>query len=74
MMKECWEALPENRPSFKQLYIIISKFIERIAGYLEIGFNPFTGDEGNSPEEDEADEEGAESEPESDVAVEMFTN
>ena len=66
-MKECWEALPENRPSFKQLYINISKYIERIAGYLEIGFNPFMGEEGNSPEEVEDDEEGCDSEAESDL-------
>lgn len=26
---------------FKTLYISTSKFIERVAGYLEMGFNPF---------------------------------
>ena len=33
---------PEDRPTFKELCSNVSKFIERIAGYLEIGFNPFT--------------------------------
>ena len=42
MMRKCWEMSPENRPSFKELTRTISKYIERIAGYLEIGFNPFT--------------------------------
>lgn len=43
MMIECWTASPDARPSFKQLYTDISKYIGRIAGYLEIGFNPFAG-------------------------------
>ena len=43
MMLQCWESMPENRPSFKTLYTDTSKFIEGIAGYLEIGFNPFSG-------------------------------
>ena len=41
MMMKCWEMKPENRPSFKELHLSISKYIERIAGYLEMGFNPF---------------------------------
>ena len=39
---QCWKMSPEDRPTFKELYSSVSKFIERIAGYLEIGFNPFT--------------------------------
>jgi serine/threonine protein kinase len=42
MMLTCWEAVPDERPSFKTLYNNGSKIIEGIAGYLEIGFNPFT--------------------------------
>ena len=42
-MMKCWEMMPEDRPSFKELHVITSKYIERIAGYLEMGFNPFTG-------------------------------
>ena len=34
---------PEDRPTFKEICSGVSKFIERVAGYLEIGFNPFTG-------------------------------
>ena len=33
---------PEDRPTFRELCSNVSKFIECIAGYLEIGFNPFT--------------------------------
>lgn len=32
-----------DRPTFKELYLNTSKYIERIAGYLDLGFNPFTG-------------------------------
>ena len=44
MMMKCWEMVPENRPTFKELHINTSKYIERIAGYLELGFNPFLGE------------------------------
>lgn len=44
MMMKCWDIVPENRPCFKELYMITSKHIERIAGYLEMGFNPFVGE------------------------------
>ena len=41
MMLQCWETMPDERPSFKILYKNISKCIEGIAGYLEMAFNPF---------------------------------
>ena len=34
---------PNNRPLFKDLHTITSQYIEHIAGYLELEFNPFTG-------------------------------
>ena len=40
---ECWKAAPDDRPCFKELHTTTSKYTERIAGYLEIGFNPFGG-------------------------------
>ena len=40
---KCWEAAPDDRPSFKELHTTTSKYIECIAGYLEMGFNPFGG-------------------------------
>ena len=43
MMRKCWEVSPKNRPTFKELHSNISKYISRIAGYLEMGFNPFAG-------------------------------
>ena len=42
-MMKCWETAPEDRPSFKELHKVTSKYTEHIAGYLEIGYNPFTG-------------------------------
>ena len=43
MMMKCWEAAPDNRPSFKELYKDTSKYAQLIAGYLEIDCNPFAG-------------------------------
>ena len=37
---------PDDRPTFKEIYSNISKYIERMAGYLEMGFNPFAAGEG----------------------------
>ena len=34
---------PEKRPTFSELYANTTKYIERIAGYLDLGFNPFPG-------------------------------
>ena len=45
MMKKCWETVPDDRPTFKELRKNTSKYIEHIAGYLEMGFNPFAGGE-----------------------------
>ena len=45
-MRKCWEKAPNDRPTFKELYSSISKYIEHIAGYLDMGFNPFSGGEG----------------------------
>ena len=42
MMRKCWEMSASDRPTFKELYSNTSKYIERIAGYLDLGFNPFT--------------------------------
>ena len=62
MMLQCWESVPEKRPSFKTLYTNTSKLIEGIAGYLEIGFNPFAaageGEEEPATERNENREEG----------------
>ena len=42
MMMKCWESSPKERPSFNALYKEVTKFIERVAGYLDVGYNPFT--------------------------------
>ena len=41
MMRKCWETSPDDRPTFNEMYTNTSKYIEHIAGYLEMGFNPF---------------------------------
>ena len=60
-MMKCWETALEDRPSFKELHKATSKYTEHIAGYLEIGYNPFTGIERvktikNNEPKDEEDE------------------
>lgn len=45
VMIKCWEGSPKDRPSFSNIYKEVSKLIERVAGYLDIEFNPFTGGE-----------------------------
>ena len=48
---------PDDRPAFKQLNKNTSMYIERIAGYLELGFNPFVGVEDVSRVEDKQTED-----------------
>ena len=54
MMLQCWELAPDKRPSFKTLYKNTSKFVEGLAGYLEIGFNPFEAGTPSEPGKQEA--------------------
>ena len=63
IMLQCWKLSPEDRPTFEQICSNVSKFIERIAGYLEIEFNPFTGGRtGEGGEEGEKEEDKIETE------------
>ena len=59
MMRKCWVMSPDDRPTFKELYSNTSKYIERIAGYLDLGYNPFTGVETKKWAEDEEEFEPA---------------
>ena len=52
-MMKCWEAAPDNRPTFKELHKDISKYAECIAGYLDVEFNPFGALEGIKAKENE---------------------
>ena len=45
MMMKCWESSPKERPSFSDIYKDVTRVIARIAGYLDVGYNPFTGQE-----------------------------
>ena len=58
---------PEDRPTFKNLYLTISDYIEQEAGYLQLGQNPFdgsfTGDmEEVEVENDELEDDGEDGE------------
>ena len=41
VMMNCWKASPKERPSFREIHKDLSMFTERVAGYLDMGFNPF---------------------------------
>ena len=43
IMRKCWEMRLDDRPSFMELNKTTSKYVEHIAGYLELGYNPFAG-------------------------------
>ena len=67
MMRHCWEKAPGDRPTFKELHTSLTKYIEHIAGYLELGYNPFSTVEGTKSgdvkmrqEEEEAGNESIE--------------
>ena len=62
-MKHCWKMAPEERPTFAELGFTISKLTEHIAGYLQMGYNPFTWGMGKE-EEDKVEEEEEEEEEE----------
>ena len=51
---QCWVTAPEDRPTFKELYLTTSNYIEHMAGYLQLGFNPFA--ERNVGEREEGEE------------------
>ena len=72
IMMQCWKMSPEDRPTFKEICSNVSKFIERIAGNLEIGFNPFTGGgavEGGGEREDKTEAEEGDDEEEASVTT-----
>ena len=54
---------PNDRPHFQELYKSTSKYVEGIAGYLELGFNPF---------ERISDEKKTGGEAESDVTINVI--
>ena len=35
-MLKCWEIAPETRPTFSLLVRSLSKFLENIAGYMDV--------------------------------------
>ena len=53
IMMKCWIKAQEDRPSFNELYCTVSQCVESLAGYMLLGFNPFTGNVGELEEEGE---------------------
>ena len=45
-MVKCWEYKREDRPTFRHIHTSTASYIERIAGYLEMNYNPFYGMQG----------------------------
>ena len=80
MMMKCWETVPDDRPTFKELCTNTNKYIERIAGYLEMGFNG-DGEKVKSAVEEKDDEAVSEvaiqvipASVQNDIAHSTFTN
>ena len=49
---QCWQMESKDRPIFREIHRTILNFIECDAGYLQLGFNPFTdGEEGDDGKE-----------------------
>ena len=46
-----------DRPTFKELSSSLSKYIEAIAGYLEVTYNPFHGNQFGGGEEEKKETE-----------------
>ena len=80
IMRQCWRMAPGERPTFSELCLKVSKLIENIAGYLQMGYNPFivgggkVGNEGKDKEEEkeknEKEEEGEEEQEKEKLEVE----
>ena len=69
-MRHCWKMAPEERPTFAELGFTISKLIEHIAGYLQMGYNPFTWGMGKE-EEDKVEEEEEEEDKEKEEGLDL---
>lgn len=41
-MMLCWSEEPDERPSFSDIVKIVENRMGAIAGYLDVGYNPFT--------------------------------
>ena len=52
-MMQCWEMAVEDRPTFSEICLTMSNFIEHIAGYLQMGYNPFKRGVGKGEAEEE---------------------
>ena len=57
---------PNDRPHFEEIYKNTSKYIECMAGYLELGFNPFAKISSS------VDEKQTEGEAESEVTINVI--
>lgn len=61
-MNQCWQIASEDRPTFREIYLAISAFIEQEADYLQLGLNPFAGVFAGGMEECEVEDKGEDGE------------
>ena len=74
LMMQCWYPEPNDRPTFQELSGSLSKYIEAIAGYLEITYNPFNGNQfGETEVEVEQREEEEEDMSEPPISIKFLT-
>ena len=73
-MIKCWEFEPQNRPSFQELHKNTSSYAKKIAGYLDMSYNPFEGAGGNELQrkEEEKEEEEAKGMPDPGIAIQVY--
>ena len=69
-MLQCWEYEPKDRPSFRKMHEKVSNYVEGIAGYLEVNFNPFKGRGSTSAVQ--VEEEKEEDMSDSDVEIHVY--
>ena len=72
MMIKCWELKPEERPSFQELHDNTSSYAKKIAGHIEMTYNPFEGADGNTLQEKEEEEVRDMSDPE--IAIQVYSS
>ena len=53
IMRQCWQMVTGDRPTFTELCLKLSSLIEHTAGYLQMGYNPFIVGGGKGGEEEE---------------------
>ena len=72
LMVKCWNFDPEDRPTFKELCSSTSAYVEKIAGYLDMNFNPFSEDQQEEPAIPPCKDENEDVQVEQEPTIQMF--